>query len=237
MKLFPNFDDVFYQADDIHKMVFFPLLTVDLETLNKNRGKVHFVSVFGNGNPELIYHNTTLFDYDNIRFEWDGERYHFKGDLSSIESIDDIPKWYDEAVQEYIQFKDEYCLLKSWQDAENSNFAIQCQRREKIDFGYYHYIRSLINYWVTKEMYLKTGHFIQGSVYLDGIYGDLDKFNPKEYERKSTIGKLSDKSATNRSNELIGKVCGYNYIQSGEDEIKLYIDRKNNQVFEKFDWS
>lgn len=237
MQLFPDFNDVFYQADDIHKMVFFPLLTVDLETLGKNKGKVHFVSVFGNGNPELTYTNPTLLDYDNIRFEWDGERYYFAGDLSNLKNIDDIPKWYDEAVQEYTQFKDEYCCLKSWQDAENANFAIQCEKREQTDFNYAHYVKSLINYWVTKEMYLKTGHFIQGSTYLDGIYGDLDKFNPKEYERKPTIGKLSNKPATNRSNELIGQVCGYNYVQGGEDQIKLSIDRKNNQVFEKFAWS
>lgn len=223
MKLFPTFDEVFYQIDDIYKMLFFPLLTVDLNTLNKGNGKVHFVSVFGNGNPNLSFHDKHLFDFDNIRFDWNGERYHFQGDLSTIEDFDNIPSWYDEAVQEYAQFKDEYCRLKNWEEAKLSNFRIQAEKRQKKSFNYFYYINSMINYWVTRDKYLEMGCFIQGSAYLE---------SSSDHERE-IIQELDNNATSN----YIGCIGGYNYVDSGEDAIHLFIDRENNQVYEQFDWT
>lgn len=223
MKLFPEFDEVFYQADDIHKMLLFPLSTVDLNSLNKGNGKVHFVSVCCVHEPSLPYHNPNLFNWDTIRFDWDGERYNFKGDLSIIPNFDKIPEWYAEAFQEYNQYKDEYCRLKTREEVKNSTFYIKHQNRKQIDWAYADYINSVINYWVTKDNYLATGKFIQGSAYLE----DMSK-----HEREKFV-EMDNEPTSN----YIGRVQGYHYIDGGEDIIELFIDRENNQVYEMFDWT
>jgi hypothetical protein len=68
-----------------------------------------------------------------------------------------------------------------------------------------------VNYWITRDKFLETGLFIQG-----GAYTDCDS----NHERK-IYEKLSSTVATMRSNELIGKVKGYNYSGFGEDENQL----------------
>ncbi len=38
--LFPSIEDVFTDVTDNHKAVFFPLLTIDLKSIDKGNGKV-----------------------------------------------------------------------------------------------------------------------------------------------------------------------------------------------------
>jgi len=52
MRLYPTNNEVFEAPSTIFKTIFFPLLTIDLKDLNKGEGKVHFVTVWGNGDPE-----------------------------------------------------------------------------------------------------------------------------------------------------------------------------------------
>lgn len=226
MKLYPTIEEVFEQPMDFYKTVFFPLLTIDLANINKGNGKVHFVTVWGNGNPELKFKDD-LFNYDFIKFDWTGEKYLFNGDLSSIETFDRLNEWYREAEQEYLENKTDYLTRKSFDEVDESHFYLQNERRESVSFEYYHYINGLINYWITRDKYIETGQFIQGSAYT-GDYSD---------EERKIFNKLSTTGVTTRSNELIGKITGYNYSEFGEDEISLYIDRKQNQVFQKFNWS
>lgn len=226
MKLYPTIEEVFEQPMDFYKTVFFPLLTIDLADMNKGNGKVHFVTVWGNGNPELKFKDD-LFNYDFIKFDWTGEKYLFNGDLSSIETFDRLNEWYREAEQEYLENKTDYLTRKSFDEVDESHFYLQNERRESVSFEYYHYINGLINYWITRDKYIETGQFIQGSAYT-GDYSD---------EERKIFNKLNTTGVTTRSNELIGKITGYNYSEFGEDEISLYIDRKQNQVFQKFNWS
>lgn len=65
MKLYPTIEEVFEEPTDFLKTVFFPLLTIDLAAMNKGEGKVHFLTVWGNGNPELDFKDD-LFNYDNF---------------------------------------------------------------------------------------------------------------------------------------------------------------------------
>lgn len=84
----------------------------------------------------------------------------------------------------------------------------------------------LTNYWITRDKYFETGEFRQGSAY-QGYNSEINK----------PILSLSKTELTKRSNELIGKICGYLYIKNGEDEIRLNIDRKTNKVIQTFSWS
>lgn len=226
MELYPTIEEVFDQPLNFYKTVFFPLLTIDLEAMDKGKGKVHFLTVWGNGNPELNFKDE-LFNYDYIRFDWSGDKYSFKGDLSSIETFGKLEEWYVEAEEEYVQNKVDYLTHKTWEEVNDSHLAKQNRRRKKISFEYYYYVKGLINYWVTRDKYLETGKFIQGGAYTD---------DDSDHERK-IYNKLSKTGITTRSNELIGKVTGYDYSGFGEDEISLYIDRKQSQVFQKFSWS
>ncbi|MGE8291011.1 MAG: hypothetical protein ACN6ON_05015 [Sphingobacterium sp.] len=226
MKLYPTINEVFEAPSTIFKTIFFPLLTIDLKDLNKGEGKVHFVTVWGNGDPDLNFKDE-LFDFNFIKFDWTGEKYKFNGDLSSIETFDNLSDWYAEAAEEYEANKTDYLTQKAYEDVKKSHFTIQNERRKRVSFEYYHYVKGLINYWITRDKYLETGLFVQG-----GAYTNCDS----NHERK-IYEKLNSTGATARSNELIGKLTGYNYSGFGEDEISLYIDRKQQQVFQKFNWT
>lgn len=136
MKLYPTIEEVFEQPIDFYKTVFFPLLTIDLANINKGNGKVHFVTVWGNGNPEWKFKDD-LFNYDFIKFDWTGEKYLFNGDLSSIENFDRLNEWYREAEQEYIENKTDYLTRKSFDEVDESHFYLQNERRESVSFEYY----------------------------------------------------------------------------------------------------
>ena len=227
MKIYPTIGEVFENPSEIYKAIFFPLLTINLADLDKGEGKVHFLTVWGNGNPDLNFKDN-LFGFDFIRFDWTGEKYKFNGDLSSIKTFDKLNEWYLEADKEYNENKADYLNQKERNDVKNSHLSVQNDRRKKISFEYYLYVQGLINYWITRDKYLETGLFIQGGAYTN-CYSNHER---KIYE------KLSKTGATSRSNELIGKVIGFNYVSGfGEDEISLYIDRKQQQVFQKFSWT
>lgn len=227
MKLYPTIDEVFETPSNIYKTIFFPLLTINLTDQNKGVGKVHFLTVWGNGNPDLNFKDN-LFGFDFIKFDWTGEKYKFNGDLSSIETFDKLNDWYLEAEKEYNDNKVDYLTQKKINEVSNSYLSVQNERRKKISFEYYNYVKGLINYWVTRDKYIETGLFIQGTAYTDS----------KSNHQRKPIEKLSKTGITTKSNELIGKVIGYNYVSGfGEDEISLYIDRKQQQVFQKFGWT
>ncbi|UTC67001.1 hypothetical protein E4O06_13835 [Treponema sp. OMZ 789] len=160
-----------------------------MQDMDKGAGKVHFISVWGNGGVDdfMIFDNIS-FGMEFIKFDWNGEKYFFDDTRFNPEYIDILQRW------------------------------------EKISADYKLYADQLINYWVTRDKYFETGKFIQGSAYTHGL---------NDEERKPIIS-LSKTKTTTRSNELVGKVCGYNYKTNGEDEIALYIDRKQNNVFQKF---
>ena len=55
MKIYPTIEEVFENPSEIYKAIFFPLLTINLPDLNKGEGQVHFLTVWGNGNPDLNF--------------------------------------------------------------------------------------------------------------------------------------------------------------------------------------
>ena len=228
MKLFAAIEEVFENPEEIYKTLFFPLLTIDLSQMDKGEGCVHFLSVWGNGgaNDYMIEDDISV-GFDFVRFGWTGKKYLFDNSLFNPEYRETLLKWYNEIEKEYVENKIDYLTPKSSIEAQKSFLTQQNKMREKISLDYQLYATSLINYWVTRDKYFETGKFIQGSAYTDDM---------NDEERKIFIS-LSKTKKTTRNNELIGKVCGYNYKDYGEDEISLYIDRKESKVFQKFGWS
>ena len=228
MKLFSTIEEVFENPTEIYKTLFFPLLTIDLQEMEKGQGKVHFVSVWGNGGAnDFMLFDDASFGFDFIKFGWTGEKYLFDDKLFNPEYKETLLKWYVEIEQEYADNKADYLTPKNWQEARESNLVKREKEREKISFDYYLYAKSLLNYWITRDKFFETGKFIQGSAYTYALNNEVRK----------TFISLSKTKETKLSKELIGKICGYNYKDNAEDEIGLYIDRKENKVFQKFNWT
>ena len=94
--LFPDLDEVFHEPLPLMACLFLPLISLDLPSLGLGAGRVHAVSVYESGTPELEWLPPEL-DYDRVQFDWDGTRYRFRGDLSQLERLHPLPDWYAEA--------------------------------------------------------------------------------------------------------------------------------------------
>ena len=235
-KLFPCIEEVFENPSDFYKSIFFPILTVDLKPIEKGCGKVHFITVHGNGDPEAEISGTD-FGYNFIKFKRIGDKYKFDGDINQIPNIEKAVEWYKEAESIYKEHKDKYLTRTEFVKNEE-------KRREKIDFNYYFYIRGVINYWLTRDKFLETGKFIQGNAYSNGNsdherepYETLGGIYDDEYGLEYLKEVLDELKINFDSLNFVGSVTAYNYSELGEDEILLFINENNNEVFQYFDWS
>lgn len=240
MKLFPTIEEVFQAPKEYYKYIFFPLLTIDLAQHNLGKGLVHFVSVWGNGNPELEL-DKGIFEYNYIKFIRDGNKYIFNGKLEGIETFENAEKWYEEANEEYIKNKVDYLKERKFKEVKESNLYKSLEKRKNIDFYYYHYANGLFNYWITRDKYIETGKFIQGGFYSNANSGhereivekiggkiDYDDFEYFLELLETTNEKIEDK-------QFIGSLTGYDYISFGEDRIHLFLDK--DEVLMYADWS
>ncbi|MBO9582701.1 MAG: hypothetical protein J7574_00935 [Flavobacterium sp.] len=234
IKLFPRIEEVFENPSEFHKIVFFPLLTVELSSINKGNGKVHFITLFGNGDPEVEILDSN-FDYNFVKFQRVGDKYKFEGDFYQIPKFEKAIEWYKEAETIYKEHKDKYIVKTEFVKEED-------QRRRKINFDYYYYIKGVINYWLTRDMYLETGKFIQGNSYSGGYsnherekYESLGDDHEYDFEYLQPI--LDYLEMDLESLDFIGNLTGYNYSELGEDKIFLFVDEKKNEVLQYFAWS
>ncbi|WCC41415.1 hypothetical protein PJJ26_07915 [Tenacibaculum finnmarkense] len=242
MKLYPTIEEVFKEPKEYYKYIFFPLLTIDLDKHNLGKGLVHFVSVWGNGDPDDEL-DPGKFEYNYVKFNRSGNKYLFNGNLEGIETFKKVEKWYEESEKEYEQNKIEYLKQLERNQVKESNLNINLQRRQNIDFDYYHYTKGLFNYWITRDKYIETNKFIQGGFYSDAnsghereifeqIGGEID-YDEFEY----FIELLENLQESKESKQFLGSITGYNYISFGEDRIHLFVDNEKNEVLTYVDWS
>ncbi len=212
------------------------MLTVDLASNNKGIGKVHFITVHGNGDPDVEISGSD-FGYNFIKFKITGEKYRFDGYIYQIPNIEKTAEWYKEAELIYKEHKEKYLTETEFTKKEDA-------KRYKIDFDYTHYIEGVTNYWVTRDKFLETGKFIQGGAYsigdsdperepyetLGGVYDD-------EYGLEYLEEVLNELEIRFDSLNFISSVTGYNYWKLGENEILLFINEDKNEVFQYFNWS
>lgn len=202
-------------------------MSIDLQDMDKGKGMVHFISLWGNGGADdFMIFDDISFGMEFIKFDWIGEKYLFDNKRFNPEHIDILQKWYADVEKEYAENKNFYSVKHTFKDAYDL-IQERNERWKKISADYKLYADQLIDYWFTSGKHFKTGKFIQGSAYTHGLNN----------EERIPVISLSKTKATTRSNELVGKICGYNYKTNGEDEIALYIDRKQNKVFQKFKWT
>lgn len=232
IRLFPTIEEVFVDPTSFHKAMFFPLLTVELDSINKGIGKVHFITVYGNGDPEVEILDGN-FGYNFIKFKRIGDKYKFEGDFSQMPKFEKAVEWYHEAEIIYKEHKDKYL--------HKTEFV---KNEDKRSFHYYYYIKGVINYWLTRDMYLETGKFIQGNSYSDGcsghereIYESLGGEYNDEYGLEYLEELLDGLEGNIDSLNFVGSVTGYNYSELGEDEILLFVNEDKSEVFQYFCWS
>lgn len=242
MKLFPTIEDVFKDPKEYYKNVFFPLLSIDLSEHNLGEGLVHFVSVWGNGDPDVEL-DAGIFEYNYIKFQRNGNKYVFNGKLDGIETFHKTKQWYKEATEEYQKNKKDYLIQRDYKEITDTDLYKSLERRKSIDFDYYHYAKGLFNYWITRDKYLETTKFIQGGFYSDGNSGHerdiFDKIGGEidydEFEYYLEI--LEANNEKKEAKQFIGSVIGYDYISFGEDRIHLFLDPKKNEVLVYAAWS
>lgn len=242
MKLFPTIASVFKAPKAYYKYIFFPVLTIDLAAHNLGEGLVHFISVWGNGDPDDTLDPGNL-EYNYSKFTRDGDKYIFNGTLDGISTFNKVEIWYNEALKDYEENKTDYLVKRERNEVSNSALYKKIQEKNKIDFDYYHYTKGLFNYWITRDKYLETGKFIQGGFYTDAnsghereiyeqIGGEID-FDEFEY----FLEILENNKELKDNKQFIGSVIGYNYISFGEDRLHLFLDPKKKEVLMYADWS
>ncbi len=242
MKLFPSIEEVFKEPKEYYKYIFFPLLSIDLTKHNLGKGLVHFISVWGNGDPDDEL-DPGIFEYNYIKFKRDGNKYVFNGKLENIETFKNVEEWYEEANKEYQNNKTDYLIQRDYKKVNESNLYKSLEKRKNNDFDYYHYSKGLFNYWITRDKYLETTKFIQGGFYSDANSGhERDIFekiggeiNYDEFEYYLELLEANDEIKENK--KFIGSVTGYNYISFGEDRIHLFLDEIKNEILLHADWS
>jgi hypothetical protein len=247
LKLFPNLNEVFENLTEYHKAFFFPLLTVDLNEIGKGNGKVHFITVNGNGDPDIEIPGTE-FGYNYIRFKIIGDKYTFGGNINEIPNITKTLEWYQEAeiiykqhLDNYLQPRNEFERKYFKKDFIKEQFQFLNQKLNEINKPY---IKKLINYWITRDKYTETGKFIQGSAYLGGysnhereIYETIGGTYDDEYGLEYLEEVLNELEISFDELNFIGSVTGYNYSELGEDKILLFINKDKTEAFQYFNWS
>lgn len=250
IKPFPTIEEVFKNPEEFYKLVFFPLLTIDLEALGKGTGKVHFISVYGDGDPDIEFEDNNM-NYDFIRFKRNGDKYLFDGDLTVLPHFDELESWHNDALKEFEENKDEYLQpKKDWDEVKNSKWKKNRELSKKVSEDYDYYISGLINYWVTRDKYFETGKFIQGGNYLENYSNHEREFCSElddeiEFNEENTLEDLCshiddyimDSGETTQDKKYIGACTGYNYIEFGEDEIYLFVDEQKNEAVQYFIWT
>jgi len=233
-KLFPKTEEVFTNVTEEHKVLFFPLLSVDLESINKGKGKVHFVAYYRDGEDDII--RDLNVGYNFIRFQIIG--YQFNGDFNNIYMFEKSVKWYYEAEEIYKEHKEKYLS-----GSDTAFLTEQDNRRMEIDFEYYYYIKGVINYWVTRDKYLETKRFIQGSAYSYGnsnhereAYEDMSVYDT-EYVDEILEEVLDELKINFADLDYIGLVAGYNYLEFGADEMTLFMSKDKKEVLQYHNWS
>lgn len=234
--LFPKIEEVFEDVSEFHQAIFFPLLTVDLASIGKGNGKAHFITVHGNGDPDVVFSETNL-GYNFIKFKIVGDKYSFDGDLSLLPNIQNNVAWYKEAEAIYKEHKDKYCTKTEFTKTEN-------EKRRKINFDYYFYIKGVINYWLTRDQYQEKGKFIQGGAYSDGDsnherepYETLGGVYDDEYGLEYLEQVVNELDMNFDEMNFVGSVKGYHYSALGEGEILLFVNKKEGNAFQYFNWS
>ena len=234
-KLFPKLEDVFVDSTPQHEAVFFPLLTIDLKSINKGEGKVHFVCYFRNGEDTII--NDPNLGYNFIRFKIIGDKYQFNGNFNEIYLFEKSIKWYEEAKEIYKEHKEKYLSNSDFVEQEDA-------KRKEINFEYYYYIQGVLNYWITRDKYIETGKFIQGSAYTYGnsnqereIFTDFDAYDDEGYPDEILEETLTELKLNLDTLDYIGSLKGYNYLDLGADETVLFVNEKLKEALIYYNWS
>lgn len=238
MKLYPSIEDVFINPQPYYKYVFFPLLSVQL----CGKEWLHFVSVYGDGNPEIPQPDSFA-KYCFAKFTRIDDKYRFDGAMDWIENYIFFSEWYNEAENEYAIYHTEYLQAQTRESATISLYTQNKKKRMKENEDRAYYVDSLLNYWITRDKYIETGKFIQGNHYTGNYSGQereilgIPSKDDIEYTNEMAMRALTEFGESIEDMSYIGYVKGYNFMDDGEDSINLYLSNDGKEVLLFFNWS
>ena len=244
--LFPELDEVFHEPTPLMACLFLPLISLDLPSLGLGAGRVHAVSVYESGTPELEWLPPEL-DYDRVQFDWDGTCYRFRGDLSQLERLHPLLDWHAEAQAFYQSYALDAEAFRGmlarqtgpWQSLQDAyqRHAKQAyaqglwREADKLERTKSRYLSHLIGYWLARDAFRATGSLIPGGAYL------MKGHSPQVREPHGHLLRSLQGTDLGQDWQKIGSLAGYNFVDFGEDCIQLYLSRERGQVLQRFGWS
>ena len=140
LKCFDEIGNVFHGNDVNYELVFFPLCSININSVIPNRNEwIHFVDVWNNGDIEdLLFHQYRTRDL--IRFKLENSKYHYYGNTTAFPKQTNLEDWNKESKAEFDRNKEGYLKFSDRQDFQKSDRKLKEMEREKIDFDYYLYV-------------------------------------------------------------------------------------------------
>ena len=93
-------------------------MSIDLQDMDKGKGMVHFISLWGNGGADdFMIFDDISFGMEFIKLDWIGEKYLFDNKRFNPEHIDILQKWYADVEKEYAENKNFYSVKHTFKDA------------------------------------------------------------------------------------------------------------------------
>ncbi|ARU03900.1 hypothetical protein CCO03_03660 [Comamonas serinivorans] len=227
--LFPALDEVFHAPTPLMACVFVPLLSLDVASLGLGAGRVHAVSTLEAGVAEHDWLEPEL-GVDHVQFDWDGERYRFRGDLRRLKRLQPLPEWHAEAQAFYQGHRVDAAALAGMLAQQPGPWeALQHWAQQPADERL-SYMQRLVNHWLTRDAYRLTGRFLQGGAYLQGHASHAR-------EPHGHLLRTPQACALGPGWQKVGSLVGYHYVERGEDQISLYVSREQGRVVQRLGWT
>jgi hypothetical protein len=257
---FPDINDVFQRRDEREEFVFLPLLTVKFpdNTLLKDK-QFHFISIWDTGSYEKEYFNDYRQDTHIIRFKVVDNKYLYPGDLK-FPFVEQLGSAYRVIKSNFENHIDYYLRPKSHREF-NSEDKTLIKGGELVHEAVKDLPKWECKYYferVTKYLYAKTRYLKYHKVFSDFTYSSTfiktredeekikSEFNSFGKEKDELIKGLLSKPAWIQSDEtpvvdggeviFIGSVTEYDFT-NGTSEIFLFYDKKNEYVYQIFQWT
>ncbi|AWK06030.1 hypothetical protein HYN56_18085 [Flavobacterium crocinum] len=256
---FPDFDKTLNIINKREKFIFLPLATIQFEKHSEFENRqFHFILIWDTGTYEDDFFNEFRKDIRCIKFKLEGNKYSYLG-KPNFPFVHLLPNAYD-LIENHFQENLEYYLKpKSFREFSDENGVFtkglakiinQLNDFDKPDAAYYY--ERIMQYLYTKKKYE-----LFNKINSDFSYSEL--FIGRTTTKEEVIAEFNDEGKSD--NDLINNLLEEpNWLQKSEDilkdldltfigsvsesdftngsaEIFLFWDKKNDEVYQFFQWT
>jgi hypothetical protein len=255
---FPNFNDAFIEHDKLERYVFLPLVSIEFNShkLFGNR-TFYFISLWDTGSYDDDFLNNYRLDNYIIRFKYTDNKYSYpiKPNFPYISQLDSafnlIQQKFDESIDYLLipKNQDKFELEDNFLSSGGDFLHGVLPDLPRWEAGYY--FERIIQYLYTKLKYSKFGKVYPSFTYSMTFVRNQDD-EEKMKAKFHTFGKLKEELIKNINENpnwiqrdetpegddiiFIGSVSEYDFT-NGTAEIYLFWDKRNEFVYQIFQWT